>query len=36
MRKYQIDLRVSAVEHINEKYVLIRLTDDKPLPEMIP
>ncbi len=36
MRKYQIDLRVSAVEHINEKYVLIRLTDDNPLPEMIP
>lgn len=36
MRKYQIDLRVSAVEHINEKYVLIRLTDDKALPEMIP
>lgn len=36
MRKYQIDLRVSAVEHINEKYVLIRLTDDNPLPEIIP
>lgn len=36
MRKYQIDLRVSAVEHINEKYVLIKLTDDNPLPEMIP
>ncbi|MGM9713292.1 MAG: dihydroorotate dehydrogenase electron transfer subunit [Prevotella sp.] len=36
MRKYQLDLRVSAVEHINEKYVLIRLTDDNPLPEMTP
>lgn len=36
MRKYQLDLRVSAVEHINGKYVLIRLTDDNPLPEMMP
>lgn len=36
MKKYLIDLTVKAVEHISEKYVLIRLTDDKPLPEMIP
>lgn len=36
MKKYLLDLRVVAVEHINEKYVLIRLTDDKPLPEMVP
>lgn len=36
MKKYLLDLRVVDVEHINEKYVLIRLTDDKPLPEMIP
>lgn len=36
MKKYLLDLRVKAVEHINEKYVLIRLTDDKPLPEMLP
>lgn len=36
MKKYLLDLTVKAVEHINEKYVLIRLTDDKPLPEMVP
>lgn len=36
MKKYLLDLRVKAVENINEKYVLIRLTDDKPLPEMVP
>ena len=36
MKKYLLDLRVKAVEHINEKYVLIRLTDDNPLPEMLP
>lgn len=36
MKKYLLDLEVKAVEHINEKYVLIRLTDSKPLPEMIP
>lgn len=36
MKKYCIDLTVKAVELINEKYVLIRLTDDKPLPEMLP
>lgn len=34
--KYLLDLRVKSVEHINEKYVLIRLTDEKPLPEMVP
>lgn len=31
-----IDLTVKSVEHINEKYVLIKLTDDAPLPEMLP
>lgn len=36
MKKYCIDLKVKEVKHINEKYVLIRLTDDKPLPEMVP
>lgn len=36
MKKHLLDLRVKGVEHINEKYVLIRLTDDKPLPEMVP
>ena len=36
MKKYCLDLTVKAVEHINEKYVLLRLTDSKPLPEMMP
>ena len=36
MKKYILDLTVRAVERISEKHVLIRLTDDKPLPEMVP
>ncbi len=36
MKKYLIDLKVKSVERIHERYVLIRLTDDKPLPEMQP
>lgn len=36
MKKHCLDLTVVAVEHINEKYVLIRLTHDSPLPEMLP
>jgi dihydroorotate dehydrogenase electron transfer subunit len=36
MKKSIIDLTVKAVEHINEKYVLLRLTDSRPLPEMLP
>ena len=36
MKKYCIDLTVKEVKHINEKYVLIVLTDDKPLPVMLP
>ena len=36
MKKYILDLSVSACERINEKYVLLRLTDDQPLPEMVP
>ena len=36
MKKFILDLTVKAVEHINEKYVLLRLTDTKPLPEMLP
>lgn len=36
MKKYLLDLTVKAVEHINEKYVLIKLTDNEPLPEMVP
>lgn len=36
MKKYLLDLKVKSVERIHERYVLIRLTDDKPLPEMQP
>ncbi|MBR7031377.1 MAG: dihydroorotate dehydrogenase electron transfer subunit [Prevotella sp.] len=36
MKKYLLDLKVMSVERIHERYVLIRLTDDKPLPEMLP
>ena len=36
MKKYILDLHVKSVQQIHERYVLIRLTDDKPLPEMLP
>ena len=36
MKKYVSDLRVVSVEHINEKYVLIKLTQAERLPEMLP
>lgn len=36
MKKYILDLRVAAVESPHERYVLLRLTDEKPLPEMLP
>lgn len=36
MKKYILDLTVKAVEHINDKYVLVRLTRDEALPEMLP
>ena len=36
MKKYLLDLTVKSVEQIHERYVLIRLTDEKPLPEMLP
>lgn len=36
MKKYCLDLTVKSVEHINEKYVLLKLTDENPLPEMLP
>ena len=36
MKKYLFDLTVRSVERIHERYVLIRLTDEKPLPEMLP
>ena len=36
MKKYLLDLRVKSVEQIHQRYVLIRLTDEQPLPEMLP
>lgn len=36
MKKYCLDLRVNSVEHLGGKYVLLRLTDEQPLPEMLP
>lgn len=36
MRKYILDLTVTSVEPLSAKHVLIKLTDDKPLPEMMP
>lgn len=36
MKKYVLDLQVSAVEHPNSKYTLIKLTDKEPLPQMLP
>lgn len=36
MKKYILDLTVKTVEKLNERYALLRLTDDAPLPEMVP
>lgn len=36
MKKFILDLTVNNVEALSDKHVLIRLTDDKPLPEMLP
>ena len=36
MKKFVLDLRVSSVDKLNDKYVLLKLTDDKTLPEMLP
>ena len=36
MNKYILDLTVRAVERISPKHVVIRLTDEKPLPDMVP
>ena len=35
MKKYILDLTVSAIEAIHEKYVLIKLTQEAPLPPML-
>ena len=34
MKKYILDLTVKSVERVHERYVLLRLTDGQPLPEM--
>lgn len=36
MKKYILDLTVNSVEALSDKHVLIKLTDDKQLPEMLP
>ena len=36
MKKFILDLTVNSVDALSDKHVLIKLTDDKPLPEMLP
>ena len=36
MKKYVLDLTVKSVERLHERYVLVKLTDSNPLPEMVP
>lgn len=36
MKKYVLDLKVSSVKHINDKYVLLKLTHSEALPKMLP
>lgn len=36
MKKYILDLRVSSVEALSDKHVLIKLTDSQALPDMLP
>ena len=36
MKKFILDLTVNSVERVSDKYVLLRLTDSSPLPEMQP
>jgi len=36
MKKYVLDLTVKSVERLHERYVHIKLTDEKPLPQMLP
>ena len=36
MKKFILDLKVSSVEALSPKHVLIKLTDEKPLPGMLP
>ena len=36
MKKYCLDLTITSVEPLSERHVLLRLTQDEPLPEMLP
>ena len=36
LKKYVLDLEVKSVQQLNDRYVLLRLTDSRPLPEMLP
>lgn len=36
MKKYVSDLTVASAEHINAKYVLLKLTREAPLPDIMP
>ncbi|MBQ7421757.1 MAG: dihydroorotate dehydrogenase electron transfer subunit [Prevotella sp.] len=36
MKKHILDLTVCSVERLNERYVLIKLTDERALPDMLP
>ena len=36
MKKYVSDFQIASIEHINEKYVLIKLTQVEELPEILP
>ena len=36
MKKYILDLRVNAVERLSSRHVLLKLTHEKSLPEMLP
>lgn len=36
MKKYLLDLSVVSVERLNNRYVLLKLTQKDPLPEMLP
>ena len=36
MKKYVLDLTVRSIEQLSPKHVLLRLTHEQPLPEMLP
>jgi len=36
IKKYVLDLRVRSVERLHERYVLLKLTQEEQLPEMLP